>query len=46
MTKLETFYGLPSEVKFCKKCGISNQRPASSVEFKNEKGEKKTSYSF
>jgi len=46
MIKLETFYGLPSEVKFCKKCGISNQRPASSVEFKNEKGEKKQGIHF
>jgi len=39
--KLEAYYGLPSEVKFCKKCVISNQRPSSTVEFKNEKGEKK-----
>ena len=29
-------YGLPSEVKFCKKCVISNQRPSSSIEFKNK----------
>ena len=27
--------GLPSEVKFCKKCVISNQRPGSTVEFSN-----------
>ena len=25
-------YGLPHEVKFCKKCVISNQRPSSVVE--------------
>lgn len=30
-------YGLPIEVKFCKKCVISNQRPSSTVEFKNKK---------
>lgn len=34
-------YGLPLEVKFCKKCTMSNQRPSSTVEFKNVKGEKK-----
>ena len=34
-------YGLPLEVRFCKKCTMSNQRPSSSVEFKNIKGEKK-----
>ena len=32
----EAFYGLPEEVKFCKRCVISNQRPSSTVEFKNE----------
>lgn len=36
-----TFYGLPKDVKFCKKCVISNQRPNSTVEFKNHKNEKK-----
>lgn len=42
----EAFYGLPYEVKFCKKCVISNQRPSSTVEFKNEKGEKKSVINF
>jgi N-acetyl sugar amidotransferase len=28
-------YGLPSEVKFCKKCVMSNQRPNSCMEFKH-----------
>lgn len=46
MTELEAFYGLPSEVRFCKKCVISNQRPSSTVEFKNEKGEKKEVINF
>ena len=39
--KLEAFYGLPTEIKFCKTCVISNQRPSSTIEFKNQKGEKK-----
>lgn len=44
--KLKAFYGLPEDVKFCKKCVISNQRPNSTVEFKNEKGEKKSVINF
>ncbi len=44
--KLEAYYGLPHEVKFCKKCVISNQRPSSTVEFKNEKGDKKRVINF
>ena len=40
------FYGLPQEVKFCKRCVISNQRPSSTVEFKNQKGEKKSVINF
>ena len=34
-------YGLPLEIKFCKKCTMSNQRPSSTVEFRNVNGEKK-----
>lgn len=30
-------YGLPQEVKFCKKCVISNQRPNSAIEHKHTK---------
>jgi len=40
--QLETYYGLPSEVKFCKKCVISNQRPNSAVEMKNKNKNKQT----
>jgi N-acetyl sugar amidotransferase len=40
--KLEAYYGLPAEVKFCKKCSISNQRPNSTVEMKNENKNKET----
>ena len=38
--KLETFYGLPAEVKYCKRCVISNQRPASTPEFRNTSARK------
>lgn len=43
---LEAFFGLPSEVRFCKSCVISNQRPSSTVEFKHEKQEKKKTIGF
>ncbi len=35
--KLEAWYGLPKEVIFCKRCVMSNQRPASSIEFKHHR---------
>jgi N-acetyl sugar amidotransferase len=46
MNKLEAFYGLPQEVKFCKKCVMSNQRPSSAIEFKHTKDSKKTTINF
>lgn len=42
----KALFGLPAEVKFCKKCVISNQRPSSTVEFKNSKGESKKVINF
>jgi len=33
MKKLTGKYGLPLEVKFCKKCTMNNQRPSSTIEF-------------
>ena len=33
--RLEAKYGLPEKVYFCKKCVMSNQRPASTPEFKH-----------
>ena len=39
-------YGLPVEVKFCKRCVISNQRPSSTVEFKNTADVKKKTIHF
>ena len=40
--RLEAHYGLPREVKFCNWCVISNQRPDSAVEFRNNNAAKKT----
>jgi len=41
MNTKKSYFGLPSEVKFCKKCVISNQRPSSTIEFKNKEGLKR-----
>tara|TARA_Y100000590_G_C15736197_1_gene1018625 strand:+ start:331 stop:1548 length:1218 start_codon:yes stop_codon:yes gene_type:complete len=38
---LKVYYGLPKKVVFCKKSLISNQRPISSVEFKQSVNSKK-----
>ncbi|MBI2062843.1 MAG: N-acetyl sugar amidotransferase [Candidatus Yanofskybacteria bacterium] len=43
---MKTLYGLPAEVKFCKKCVISNQRPNSAVEFKHTIKSKKETIHF
>jgi len=41
--ELETYYGLPSKIVFCKRCVISNQRPVSAVEFRHRSdSDKKT----
>jgi N-acetyl sugar amidotransferase len=42
MSVHEAKYGLPSEVVFCKRCVMSNQRPASTVEFRHSPESKKT----
>ena len=39
--ELEAKYGLPTDVKFCSRCVISNQRPNSAVEFKHTAESKK-----
>jgi len=44
--KLEAKYGLPTEVKFCRKCVISNQRPNSAVEFQHTSSSKKETINF
>jgi N-acetyl sugar amidotransferase len=44
--KLETKYGLPSEIKFCRTCVISNQRPNSALEFSHTAQTKKATIHF
>ena len=39
---MKVLYGLPKNVEFCSECVISNQRPSSSIEFKNKNQNKKT----
>lgn len=39
-------YGLPSNVVYCKRCVISNQRPNSAVEYKHTKETKKATIFF
>jgi len=46
MKENDALYGLPREVKFCKKCVISNQRPSSVVEFKNAAKSRKPTIMF
>ncbi len=43
---LEAWFGLPKEVKFCKKCVLSNQRPNSAVETKVDVKQIKTTLHF
>lgn len=42
----EALYGLPREVKFCRTCVISNQRPNSAVEYTHTKQSKKATIAF
>ncbi len=46
MGKFEVKYGLPENVQFCVKCVMSNQRPASTQEFKHTKESKKVTLSI
>jgi len=39
-------YGLPSEVAYCRRCVISNQRPNSAVEYAHTKDTKKKTINF
>ena len=43
---METLFGLPQTVKFCKTCVISNQRPNSAVEFEHGPDSKKATIGF
>ncbi len=42
----EAKYGLPTTVKYCKRCVISNQRPSSAVEFKHTAKSTKSTINF
>ena len=44
--KIETYFGLPKNVKFCSRCVMSNQRPTSTVEFKHTQNSKKNTMNF
>ncbi len=44
--EFDAFYGLPSEVKFCSNCVMSNQRPNSSQEYKHTSDTKKNTIRF
>ena len=44
MKNLQTYYNLPPNVTFCKKCVLSNQRPASYPEFKHTRERKNANY--
>ena len=43
---MKALFGLPSEVKFCTRCVISNQRPRSTIEFKSAALDKKETIEF
>lgn len=43
---LEIKYGLPGEVRFCRRCVISNQRPSSAVEFEHTAESEKQTIQF
>jgi N-acetyl sugar amidotransferase len=42
----QALYGLPTEIKYCKKCVISNQRPNSAVEYNHTQNSKKQTIHF
>lgn len=39
-------YGLPAEVRFCRECVISNQRPNSAIEYQHTAASRKSTISF
>ncbi len=43
---LEIKYGLPADVRFCRKCVISNQRPNSAVEYQHTSASRKQTIHF
>lgn len=45
-TEPTAYYGLPREVKFCRRCVISNQRPSSEIEYFHTRETKKRTINF
>ncbi len=45
-SELSAFYGLPRDVRFCRRCVISNQRPNSAVEYTHSRASLKTTIAF
>jgi len=45
-SQLEAKFGLPLDVKFCRRCVISNQRPSSAIEFAHTANSKKRTIAF
>ena len=46
MNKQQNKYGLPSEVKYCVKCNVINQRPTSTNEYRHDKDTKQIPIEF
>ena len=46
ITTNDVKYGLPKQVRFCSVCVESNQRPSTTIEFKNKPGDKKEAMAF
>ncbi len=46
MPAVETLWGLPAEVKFCRVCNITNQRPNSVNEYEHTRSAKKNTIRF
>ena len=42
----EAYYGLPGEIRFCQRCGYSNQKPNSEREFKHNINTRKPTVAF
>src|ERR1700741_3779482 len=42
----DALYGLPTQVRFCRKCVISNQRPNSAVEYRHTRDTRKPTIQF
>lgn len=45
-TQPEAYYGLPQEIRFCARCGYSNQKPNSEKEFKHNINTRKPTVAF